>query len=140
MSEANKALVKRWFKEVWDEGRTATIDELFAPNGVAHGLADGKPIVLVGPAGFKPFHSKFREAFPDIRIEILDSIAEGNRVAVRCRVTGTHAGCTLGCEATHKKIEFTGVTIVRIENGKIAEGWNEFDFLRVYTDVGAIKS
>ena len=138
MSEANKALIKRWFKEVWDEGRVETIDELLLPTAKAHGLADGKP-VQQGKKEFKEFHAKLRSALPDIRVEIEDAIAEGDRVAVRCKVTGTHKGCSLGCEATHKAVEFTGITIVRIENGKIVEGWNEYDFLRLYSELGIVK-
>lgn len=134
MSEANKALLKRWFKEVWDEGRVETIDELLKPHAISYGLADGKPVQL-GKKEFKEFHSKMREALPDIRVEIVDAIAEGDQVAARCKVTGTHKGCSLGCDATNKAVEFTGITILRIDDGKIVDGWNEFDFLRLYSEL-----
>lgn len=137
--EKNKAIAVRWFNEVWNEGQVATIDELYAPGGIAHGLADGKPIQIKGPSEFKKFHTKFREGLPDIHFDFLDVIAEGDRVVLRCKVTGTHKGCSLGCEATNKKIEFTGVSILRVKNGQIHEGWNEYDFLRLYKDIGAIK-
>lgn len=61
--EANKALVRRWFEEVWNKGRAEAIDEMFAADGVAHGLSDGAGNPLKGPADFKPFHETFRGAF-----------------------------------------------------------------------------
>lgn len=73
MSEENKALMLRWFDEVWNQNRVETIDELFAADGVGHGLTDDKPIN--GPAEFKPFQAAFRGAFPDIEVVVKDLIA-----------------------------------------------------------------
>jgi steroid delta-isomerase-like uncharacterized protein len=138
MSEENKVLVHRWFEEVWNKGRSDAVNEMFADEGVAHGLADDSGNELRGPNGFKEFHAKFREAFPDIIVSVEDSISEGDRVAVRCSVRGKHAGHSLGFPATDAQVEFTGMSIVKIKDGKIVEAWNNFDFMNLYKQLGAI--
>ena len=138
MSEENKALVRRWFDEVWNQGRADAIREMFADNGVAHGLSDDAGNPLRGPAGFLPFHAQFREAFPDIEVVVEDQIAEGDMVATRCSVRGKHTGDSLGFAATQAPVEFTGMTITRIKDGKIVEAWNNFDFMKMYKQLGAI--
>jgi steroid delta-isomerase-like uncharacterized protein len=138
MSEQNKALIRRWFEEVWNKGRAGAIPELFADDGVAHGLSDDAANPLRGPAGFLPFHAQFREAFPNIEVVVEDQIAEGDMVATRCSVRGKHTGHSLGFAATQAPVEFTGVTITRIKDGKIVEAWNNFDFMKMYKQLGAI--
>ncbi len=135
----NKALLQRWFEEVWNKGRAEAIDEMFAEDGLAHGLSDegGKP--LLGPAAFKEFHAKFRGAFPDIIITVDDTVAEGDKVAARCSVRGKHTGDNLGFAATQAPAEFTGIAIIRVKDGKIAEAWNNFDFMTMYRQLGVIK-
>jgi steroid delta-isomerase-like uncharacterized protein len=132
----NKALLKRWFEEVWNRGRAEAIDEMLAADGIAHGLSDDAAKPLKGPAGFKPFHKMFRGAFPDIKVIIEDMIAEGDKVAARCSVRGKHTGDHLGVAASNATVEFTGMTIVRIKNGKFVEGWNNFDFLKMNQQIG----
>lgn len=138
MSEENKALVRRWFEEVWNKGRAEAIEEMFAPEGIAHGLSDDVENPLRGPAGFKPFHDTFRGAFPDMVVVVEDLIAEGDKVAARCSVHAKHTGDHLGIAASHAPVEFTGMTIVRVKNGKIVEAWNNFDFMRMNKQIGAI--
>ena len=65
MSEENKALVQRWFEEVWNKGRAEAVVEMFASDGIAHGLSDDAGSPLRGPEAFKEFHARFRGAFPD---------------------------------------------------------------------------
>lgn len=138
MSEENIALIRRWFEEVWNKGREEAIDELFAENGIAHGLADVAGSALRGPQDFKPFFRTFRSAFPDIEVVVEDTVAEGDKVAARCVVRGKHQSDSLGFAATGQATEFTGITIVRIEKGKIAEAWNNFDFMTMYKQLGAL--
>ena len=85
-SEDLGAFIRRWFEEVWNKGREEAIEEMFAEDGVAHGLADGPGALLRGPNGFKPFFRSFRGAFPDIEVIVKDTIAEGDKVAARCRI------------------------------------------------------
>ncbi|HEX2458317.1 MAG TPA: ester cyclase [Vicinamibacterales bacterium] len=130
-------VARRWFREVWDEGRESAIDELMAPDAVAHGLG-GPP--MRGPAEFKPFYRTFLNAFGDLEVEILRTVVQGDTVAVHCHVTARHVGEALGGPATHKPVEFEGVTILRVVNGKIVEGWNAFDFLTMYQQMGWVKA
>jgi len=136
--EANKAVMRRWFEEVWNKGRADAIPEMFAEDGIAHGLSDDVTAPLKGPSGFLPFHSQFREAFPNIEVVVEDQIAEGDTVATRCSVRGKHQGNSLGFAATNSPVEFTGVTITRLKEGKIVEAWNNFDFMKMYRQLGAI--
>ena len=135
MSQANKDLVRRWFEEVWNKGRTSAIDELFAANGVFHGLGEE----MRGPDAFKPFYVAYRGAFPDVNVRIDDIIAEGDVVALRWTCTATHRGGTLGFAATERRIEFTGMGFARIANGKLVEGWNNFDRLGMFEQLGIVN-
>jgi steroid delta-isomerase-like uncharacterized protein len=136
MSEANKTLVKRWFEEVWNKGRAEAIEEMFATEGIAHGLSDDEANPVQGPENFRAFHSTFREAFPNMIITVEDMIAEGDKVVARCSVRGKHTGNSLGIAATQSPVDFTGIAIVRIEDGKIVEAWNNFDFMKMYRQLG----
>jgi len=139
MSEANKALVRRWFEEVWNQGREETIDELFATDGIGYGLGD-TDAPLHGPAGFKPFVANLRGALPDIHMTIDDIMAEGDRVTVRITVEGTHKGGQLGVAPSGKRVRIAGIVIVRIANGQIAEGWNSWDQLGLLRQIGALPA
>ena len=138
MSEKNKALVRRWFEEVWNKGRAEAIDEMFDANGIAHGLSDDPANPIKGPRDFRPFHTVFRDAFPNMEIVVEDTVAEGDKVAARCSVRAKHEGEFLGRAATASAVDFTGITIVRIRNGKIVEAWNNFDFMTLHRQVGLL--
>ena len=138
MCEENKALTRRWYEEVWNKGRSEAIDEMFAADVITHGLADESGAPVQGVAGFKEFHRKFKEAFPDMTITVEDTIAEGDKVVARCTVRGCHSADSLGLVASNKPIEITGISITRIQDGKIVEGWNEFDFMSLFRQIGAI--
>ena len=131
--EENKQLVRRWFEEVWNKGRAEAIAEMFAADGLAHGLGDAP---LRGPGNFLPFFHTFKNAFPDIEVIVEDAIAEGDMVAARCTVRGRHQGHTLGFAATNRAVEFTGLCIARCRAGQIVEAWNNFDFLAMYQQLG----
>ena len=139
MQDENNTLIRRWFEEVWNKGRAEAIDELFAEDGVAHGLEGTAGGELRGPADFKVFHQRFRESFPDIEVVVEDTISEGDRVAARCTVRGRHQSDTLGFAATGQQVEFTGIAIVRISQGQIVEAWNNFDFMSMYQQLGALR-
>ena len=128
MIDDNKKLVRRWFEEVWNQGREGAIDELLSPEGVGFGFAATNTEVH-GPAEFKPFVGNLRDAFPGLHIAVEDMVAEGDKVAVRMIVTGTHKGGGLGFPATGRKINVTGLTIIQFANGKLVHGWNNWDQL-----------
>jgi steroid delta-isomerase-like uncharacterized protein len=109
---------------------------MFAADGVAHGLGDDPKISIKGPADFKPFHTIFCGAFPDIQVVVEDMIAEGDKVAARCSVRGNHRGDHLGVPASEATVDFTGMVIARVKDGKFIEAWNNFDFLRMNQQIG----
>ena len=135
MSQENKQLVRRWFEEVWNQGRVDAIDEMFAADGLAYGLTEN-PSEALGPSSFRDLHTTLRGAFPDMIITVDDMIAEGDKVAARCSVRGRHQGDHLGIAATDTPVDFTGIAIVRISDGKIVEAWNNFDFMRMNKQIG----
>ena len=139
MSEENKQLVRRWFEEVWNKGRADAIEQMFDANGIAHGLSDDPSNPIKGPKEFKPFHTLFREAFPNMTLIIEDMVAEGDRVAARCSVRAKHEGEFRGRVGAGSPVEFTGITIVRIDKGKIVEAWNNFDFMTLHRQVGLLS-
>jgi steroid delta-isomerase-like uncharacterized protein len=137
MKEATMdTVVHRWFEEVWNQGNEAAIDELMANDAIVHGITGPDGQEMRGPAAFKPFFHQFRMAFPDIRIIVEDCLIDGNKVAVRLAVTASHTGPGVMPAPTNRTANFTGICIARIENGKIAAGWNNFDFLAMYQQLG----
>jgi steroid delta-isomerase-like uncharacterized protein len=132
----SRTVLHRWFDEVWNKGREEAIDEMFAEEGVAHGLVDENGEELRGPTGFKPFFRRFRDAFPNMEVIIEDCICEGDQAAARCRVRAKHTGEGMGIAATGNPVEFTGMCIVRVKDGKIVEAWNNFDFMSLNQQIG----
>ncbi len=126
MSDANKQLVRDWFEKVWNQQSEAAIDAMFSSDGRAHGFPQADS-VLVGPEDFKAIHRGFCNAFPDIRVTVEDTIAEGDKVAVRWTATMTHLGDSLGMAPTGKKVILNGSTIAVVKDGRICEGWNFMD-------------
>ena len=138
MSQENKALMQRWFDEVWNNGRTEAIREMASENLVIHGLTDAKGEAITGLRAFHDFHAQFRSAFPDIYITIEDIISEGDKVVARCSVRAKHTGESLGFAPTHADVDFTGIAIARIKDGKIVEAWNNFDFMQMNRQLGIL--
>jgi predicted SnoaL-like aldol condensation-catalyzing enzyme len=118
---------------VWDEGDEAAIDRLMHPEALVHGLG-GAPIR--GPEQFKPFFRVFNRALGDLSIDIVRTVVEGDTCAVHCHVVARHVGPDLGGPPSGAKVDFWGMTILRAENGRIVEGWNCFDFLSMYQQIG----
>ena len=133
MSEVPDTVVRRWFKEVWDEGREDSIDSLMAPYGVAYGLPGGP---IHGPTAFKPLFRMFRDALGDLSIEVVRTVCDADVVAAHCHVTGRHSGGGFGAGPTDQPVDFWGVALIRIEDAKIVEAWNCFDLLCMYQQIG----
>jgi predicted ester cyclase len=139
MSEANKAIVRRMIDEILNgQGNLDVADELFAPEYVGHNPAS--PQDTRGPEGVKGFASMFRSAFPDVHFSVEDQVAEGDKVVTRWRGSGTHRGDLFGIAPTGNRASFVGITINRIEGGKVAEEWQIFDALGMMQQLGAIPS
>jgi steroid delta-isomerase-like uncharacterized protein len=120
----NKELARRWFSEVMSEGKTEVIDELCSPDFV-----DNNPFPGTSPdlAGIKDFVAQIRAAFPDLQMTADDLIVEGDRLAVRSTMRGTHEGDFMGIAASGKKVEVSNFDFVRFENDQAAEHWGAID-------------
>jgi predicted ester cyclase len=140
MSQTPDALMRQWFKEVWDEGRAEAIDRHAAANQTVHGLGGPTDPPMIGKAAFKQLHQTFMNAFGDLTVTVEKTVVQGDQCAAVCRVAGRHVGDALGGHATNKEVNFTGITIGRIANGKLVEGWNVFDFLGMYQQIGWVKT
>lgn len=123
MAVQNRTRSQRLFDEVWNERRTATIDELLSPDCVGH-LEAGE---VVGVEPFKHLYGEFLAVFPDLKLEVENVIAEGDDVVVRWHASGTHAGDGLGLEATHQPVTFRGITWHHYQDGRLIEGWDSWN-------------
>ncbi|MGI6456293.1 MAG: ester cyclase [bacterium] len=139
MQNQETTLLHRWFDEVWNQGREEAIDEMFAEDCIAHGLTDEHGNEIRGPQAFRSFYRRMRNAFPDVHITVEDVIKEGDQIAARCLVQGTHTGDGMGIAPTQKQVLFRGICYARVQDGQIQEGWNHFDFLELYQQLGVIQ-
>ena len=135
-NDDNKAIFQRLVDELWNNKNPAAADDLFAADAPNH--IPVAPDLPAGPAGAKALAGMFHTAFPDLKVSVDRVHAMGDRVAGRLFEEGTHQGDFLGVGASGKAVDFTKIGLFRIENGKIAESWYEFDSLRVMQQIGAI--
>ena len=129
----NAEFVHKWFEEVWNNKREDAVDEMLAEDGVGYGLPGGP---IRGPEAFKVYQRQLIEAFPDLRVEVVDTVTEGDKIAARCIVTGVHKGNLMGLTATNNPVDFDGMLILHLRDGKIVEAWNEFNFNAMYKQLG----
>jgi steroid delta-isomerase-like uncharacterized protein len=134
---AGNSLLRRWSDEVWTHGDVGLLDELHAA-----GFRDctGNPGVTPDTAGMKQFILRFRAAFPDAVLTIEDTVAEGDRVAARWTMRGTHIGEFNGMPATGRPVTMAGFVLMHIQDGRIAELWHLEDDLAVLRQLGIIPS
>ena len=128
-----KELARRWFSEVMSEGKTEVIDELCAPDFVDHNPLPGTSADL---AGLKDFVAQIRAAFPDMQVTADDLIVEGDRLAVRSTMRGTHEGDFMGIPGSGKKVEVSNYDFVRFENDQAAEHWGVIDSAALMEQLG----
>jgi len=117
---ANKALVRRFYKEVYVDWNMGLVDQVVSPQFTSHDWPAHGP---TGPKAFREYYSAIRSAVPDARYEVDDLIAEDDKVVVRWRMLGTHQGDFRGIAASGRPIVLKGVAIYRVENGKLIERW-----------------
>ena len=131
--EANKALIRREFEEVWNQGKLEVMDEIYAADIVFHYPSSPD---IHGAEGVKPIAKMFYTAFPDMQYTIEDMIAEGDKVAIRWTLTGTHKGELMGVSPIGVQVTFRGNTIVRLDGGRYVELWSSFDSRVIWLQLG----
>ncbi len=137
-TETNAAVVRRWFKEVFEGGNLGVADEIFSATYVSHdpnGPPGGWPHGSEGP---KAVAATYRGAFPDIRYTIDDQIAVGDKVVTRWTAEATNTGSLMGMPPSGKHAAVTGMSIERLADGKIVETWVNFDLFGLLQKIGAI--
>ena len=133
MSEVNKVLVLRGWEEIVNQKNLDAFDEFYAADAVHHEPDQD----LQGLEEVKQYIAMYFEAFPDMSVSVEDLIAEGDKVVSRYAYLGTHQGELQGIAPTNKHIEKEGITIHRIEGGKIVEEWEQYDKLSFLQQLGA---
>jgi steroid delta-isomerase-like uncharacterized protein len=131
MTNANRDLAVRWFEEVWNKGRREAIAEMISPDAVVH---DGATETR-GAEGFYPFFDMLHRVFSEMHIDIEKTIVEGDLVCVRWTSTMKHTGDAFGIAATGKALHTTGISMMRVEDGKLVEGWQNWDMLGVIEQI-----
>ena len=132
--EENKALIRRYAEE-FNRRNHAYLDEYFGHGCVYHAAAGDMDV-----AGFKARQEVLLGAFPDTRLTVEDSIAEGDRVASRFTIRATHRGELQGIAPTGKATTTTGIIISRCEQGRVVEEWEELNMLGLMQQIGAIPA
>ena len=138
MAQENSKLIRRWFEEVWNNGRMDAIDEMASPDVIGHGQA--QHATDIGLKEFKPFVKSLRSAFPDMKVTIDYLIEQDDKVVARWTSVMTHQGEFLGIAPTGKQATITGTSIQRISSGKIVEGWDNWDQLGLLVQIGALPA
>ena len=120
ITAANKALLRRFYKEVYVDWDMALVDEVLSPRFTSHDWPnDGR----AGPEAFREYYAAIRSAVPDARYQVDDLIAEDDRVVVRWTLRGTHQRDFAGIAATGRPIALKGIAIYRVDDGKLMERW-----------------
>jgi steroid delta-isomerase-like uncharacterized protein len=134
--EENKAVVLRAFEEI-NRGDLDAASGYVAPDMALNGER-------IGREAYKWRDEAMRAAFPDLRYDIEDLVAEGDTVVARWRMTGTHegdlAGPTMSVPPSGKRIDLRGMSLCRIEGGMVAENWESFDMMEFLGQIGVIRS
>ena len=135
--EENAAVVRRFVDEFFNGKDLTVLEALVTPNYVAH--LEGLPAVFPpGPEGWRRRAALLHGAFPDARTTVEDLLAVDDKVVVRYRMRGTHQGVFWGAAPTGKAVTYTGIMIVRLHAGQLAEEWSEADLLGLMRQTGAI--
>jgi len=130
-SEDNKAAVRACFQAA-SEGNFDAFESILTPGYVLH------PEEVRGAAGLAEMVSMYRSAMSDLHVDIEHQFTEGDYVATRVTIRGTHDGDLMGTPATGRKVAFSALTISRCENGRIAEEWEIADTMALLGQVGAL--
>lgn len=134
-TEENKVTVRHFVEQVQNQGQLNVIDEICAQNFVDHTAPAGLPS---GRAGVKMQFSTMRNAFPDMKATIHEQIAEGEMVANRKTVQGTHRGEFMGIAPTGNVVSFEVIDVIRLVDGKIVEYWNSTDRIGLMRQLGVM--
>lgn len=138
MSAQNKTVMRRIFEEVWNQGKFEVLDEVVSPDYVGH--LPTPPGAPSGREGLRWLIRAYRLAFPDIRVQIDDQMADGDKVLTRISIRGTQQGQFMNVPPTNKEVTATALVLTRFENGQNVEGWAELDRLGLMQQLGVVPA
>ena len=121
-----------WFERVWNQKDPAAVHQLSTPDMIGHGPEGTRR----GPADFVAFQAALGGAMPDLHVDVKRCVEGRDMIAVEWIARGTHTGHTLGAP-TGRQIEVSGLTLVRVVDGKCAEGWDDYDAAGLMRQLGA---
>ena len=125
MSDENKAVVRRYYREVWERGDLRVVDEIFAADVELH--MAGIPEDPFGPAPVKQLAAMARTAFPGLRVTIEDLIVEHDKVVATVSLHGPHDGTTQGVSPQEATAIWRRIDVFRLHRGLIVEHWSDRD-------------
>lgn len=137
-TEQNKALVREFFAG-WNSGNLDRMVGVLVEE-YQHHDPSLPPELQRGRENYRKIAEMLLGAFPGLEVTIEDQVAEGDKVATRCTCRGTQRGALMGIPPSGKQVEFVMTVISRIADGKIAEGWVNFDALGMLQQIGALPS
>ncbi len=127
LEQANRELIVRHFEEIFNRGNMAFVDEAYTDDAVIHDAI--VPEIPPGPSGVRKYLRTYAGPVPDIHFEVLQLVADGDIIAAQWTASGTHKGTLLSLPPTGRHLEAQGVSIYRMEDGRIAEAWNYWDVI-----------
>lgn len=134
MSVSPKEMIRRLYKEFWNERKLEVVDQLLSQSHALTSPHISGP--TVGPAAYKKQLAVFASAFPDLRFTVEDTVCEQDKIAASWTLTGTHKGEFLGIPPTNKQISIAGVTIHQMADGKILDSQVIWDAIGLFQQVG----
>ena len=134
MSKEQNAAALTKFAEAVGTGNYALFDDVVASNSIDH---DPAPRQVPGPQGYRALFTEMRRAFPDMKVELDQLVADEDAVAFAYTFTGTHDGPLMGIPATGKKVKIRGMQISKFRDGKMVERWGSSDQLGMLQQIGA---
>ncbi len=133
----NKQIIERYLKRAWGDGDWATAEEVVTENAVFHDqVREGD--LPPGREGVRVAMERIATGMPDFVMEVHDIVAEGDIVVIRWSATGTHAGDFNGFPATGRVATLYAISVVRMKEGRIVEGWQETDRLGMAQQLGML--
>src|SRR5262245_44391201 len=131
MSQLHRDLARRWFEDVWNTRRDATVHDLLAEGASLH-MEGGD---FIGPDRFVETRALLLDAFPDIRVTVEDVVADGDRAVVRWGAVAHHRGALFGIKPSGQEVRFRGMTWMIFRDGKIIEGWDSWNLGGLLNDL-----
>ena len=134
MLDKNKDLIRRYYADLWNRWDDAVVDEIIAPGIQFRGSLG---VTVDGKKGFRGYVAQVRAAFPDFHNRVDELLAEGDGVMARLTYNGTHLGELYGVTPTGKRVEYGGIALFKISDGRITSGLVYGDTIGLMRQIGA---